>query len=53
LNTSLAAAAGELWQKEGGPVQWPVLALKGSIITMVKSRNQDFGMFEVHELIRI
>ena len=29
LNTSLAAAAGELWPKEFRPLQWPVRALKG------------------------
>jgi len=29
FNTSLAAAAGELWPKECRPLQWPALALKG------------------------
>jgi len=28
LNTSLAAAAGELWPKECRPLQWPAWALK-------------------------
>ena len=31
LNTSLAAAAGELWPNKYRPIHWPVRSLKGTL----------------------